>query len=77
VGAAAIEVERLDPDPGGDDLELTFDGEMTTLLADGMPAGPSEAAPLRRLAESRESGAYAAHAHRLAGDLWEILILPL
>ena len=26
IGAVAIEVERLDPDPRGDELQLTWDG---------------------------------------------------
>lgn len=77
VGASAIEVVRLSPDPRGSELELTFDGEEATLLVDRMPADPGSAEPLRVLAESRESGAYAAHAQRLADDQWEVLILPL
>ena len=77
VGAASIEVVRLDPDPRGDDLELTFDGEVSALLVDAMPASPAGAESLRSLAESRQEGAYAAHAHRLVDDLWEILILSL
>jgi hypothetical protein len=77
VGASAIETARLDPDPRGDDLELTWDGATLALVADGMPADPSSADALERLAASRESGAYAAHAGRLDGDLWEILVLPL
>jgi hypothetical protein len=77
VGAASIEVVRLSPDPRGDELELTFDGEQASLLVDRMPASPGGAESLRSLAESRERGAYAAHAHRLTGDLWEIQVLPL
>lgn len=77
IGASSIEVVRLRPDPRGDDLELTSDGETVSLRVDAMPAGPEGAEALRVLAESRETGAYAAHAHRLADDLWEVLILPL
>lgn len=77
VGASSIEVVRFEPDPRGDDLELAFDGETPTLMVDRLPADPAGAEALRSLAESRETGAYAAHAHRLAGDLWEVLILPL
>jgi hypothetical protein len=77
VGATTIETARLDPDPRGDDLELTWDGATLALVADGMPADPSNAAALERLAASRESGAYAAHAGRLDRDLWEISVLPL
>lgn len=77
VGASSIEVAHLEPDPRGDDLELTFDGETATLRVDGLPSGPEGAAALRALAESREEGAYSAHAHRLESDLWEVQILPL
>lgn len=77
VGASSIEVARLEPDPRGNELELTFDGQVRALTVDGMPSGPADAESLRSLVESRQAGAYAAHAHRLADDLWEVLILPL
>jgi hypothetical protein len=77
VGASSIEVVQLRPDPRGDDLELTFDGETHALRIDSLPAGPESAEALRSLAESREDGAYAAHAHRLAGDLFEVQVLAL
>jgi hypothetical protein len=77
VGAVGIGVARLEPDPRSDDLELTWNGESLELVADGMPADPSSAAPLERIAAEREEGPYAAHAHRLDGDLFELLVLPL
>ena len=77
VGATAIEVVRLEPDPGGNDLELTWDGSTLALTVDGRPASPSGASALERIAAGREEGAYAAHAHRLDGDLFELLVLPL
>jgi len=77
VGASSIEVVRLDPEPRGADLELTSDGETASLRVDDLPSGIDGAVALRALAESREDGAYAAHAHRLESDLWEVLILPL
>jgi hypothetical protein len=77
VGAVAIEVERLDPDPRGDELELTWNGSELELTIDDLPAEPSQAAALQRLAAARMNGAYAAHAHRLRGDLWELSVLPL
>lgn len=77
VGACRIEVARLEPDPGGDDLELTWDGTSLALVVDGVPAGPSRAQALARIASERERGSYAAHAHRLEGDLWEIGVLRL
>jgi hypothetical protein len=77
VGACRIEVVRLDPDPKADDLELTWDGTTLALLADGAPAGTSQGSGLERIASGRERGGYAAQAHRLAGDLWEISVRPL
>jgi hypothetical protein len=77
IGACAIEVERLEPDPTGDELELTSDGSTATLVADGLPVPSTDAAALERLAAARESGPYAAVAHRLADDLFEISVLPL
>jgi len=77
VGAVSIQVERLDPDPRGTDLELTWTGTSQTLLIDGMPADASEQVALAGLAAARERGAYSAHAHRIADDLWEVLVLPL
>jgi hypothetical protein len=77
VGASSIEVVRLEPDPPGDDLELTWDGATLALSADGLPADPPRADALARIATERERGAYSAAAHRLTGDLWELLILPL
>jgi hypothetical protein len=77
VGAVAIEVARLDPDPPGGELELTWDGTAPTLTVDDLPADPARASALERIASGRESGPYAAHAHRLRGDLWELSVLRL
>jgi len=77
VGAVAIDVERLDPDPRGDELELTWNGSELALTIDDLPAEPSRAAALERIAGARVSGAYAAHAHRVRGDLWELSVLQL
>lgn len=77
VGACTIEVARLDPDPPGTDLELTWDGSVLALSVDGLPADPARAPALERLAAEREQGPYAAHAHRLEGDLWEVQVLSL
>ena len=77
VGACRIEVARLDPDPGGSDIELTWNGLAHAAVVDGAPQGASRVSALERVASERERGSYAAHAHRLDGDLWEILVLPL
>jgi hypothetical protein len=77
VGAVVIAVERLAPDPRGDELQLTWDGSELSLTTDGVPADPAQASALERIATSRVSGAYAAHARRLRDDLWELSVLPL
>ncbi len=77
VGARAIDVVGLDPSPKADDLQLTWDGTTLSLVSDRMPADPGRAAALERLARGRQQGSYVARAHRLADDLWEVLVLPL
>jgi hypothetical protein len=77
VGAVVIEVERLAPDPRGRELQLTWNGSELELTVDGVPADPSQASGLERIASSRIGGPYAAHAQRLRGDLWELSVLPL
>jgi hypothetical protein len=77
VGAVAIEVVQLDPNPDGSELELTWSRSVLALSIDGAPADPGRAAALERIAAARVSGPYAAHAHRLRGDLWELSVLRL
>jgi hypothetical protein len=77
IGASSIEVARLGPSTYGDDLELSWDGTTLELVADGESADPSSAPALERVAAAREHGPYAASAHRLTGDLFEISVLPL
>ena len=77
VGAVSIEVARLDPDPRGNELELVWNGSGLELTIDDLPAHPAQAGALERIAARRIVGAYAAHAHRLRGDLWELSVLAL
>ena len=77
VGAVAIDIGRLDPDPRGDELELTWNGSEIALTVDAVPAEPRRAEALERLARARISGPFAAHAHRVRGDLWELSVLAL
>jgi hypothetical protein len=77
VGAVAIDVARLDPDPRGSELELVWNGGQLELRIDRLPADPAQARALERIARDRIDGAYAAHAHRLRGDLWELSVLAL
>jgi hypothetical protein len=77
VGAVAIEIERLDPSPRGDELQLTWNGSALELTIDGVPADPAQAAALERIAAARVRGPYAAHASRVRGDVWELSVLAL
>src|SRR5437867_3399854 len=61
VGAVTIDVERLEPDPRGNELELTWNGSELELTIDDLPADPSRAVALERLAAARVDGMYAAH----------------
>ena len=77
VGAVTIDVQRLDPDPRGDELQLTWRGSTLELSIDGVPADPAQAVALERIARTRIAGAFAAHARRIRGDLWELSVLAL
>jgi hypothetical protein len=77
VGGSAIDVVQLEPDPAGDDLQLTWDGSTLALAADGIPVDVGRAAALERLASEREPGPYAARAQRLEKNLFEVSVLPL
>ena len=77
VGAVVIEVERLDPDPRGHELQLTSNGFELELMIDGVPADPAQASALERIATARIEGSYAAHARRVRDDLWELSVLAL
>ena len=77
VGGWTIDVVQLDPDPAGNDLELTWDGETLSLAADGIPVDVERAEALERVASERRAGPYAARATRLDDSLFELSVLPL
>ena len=62
-------------DPGGDAVELAWDGSERTVRIDGEPtlAGVPE---LERLGASRHR-AYVVTATRLVGSSWEVAVAPL
>jgi hypothetical protein len=70
VQASPIEVLALPDAPEGEILELARNEETTTFSADGYRLFGSLAALERR--GEREGRAYAVHAERLDGDLWEV-----
>jgi hypothetical protein len=77
VGGSTIEVVQLDPNPEGDDLELSWDGETLALAADGILDDVERAEALERIASERQRGPYAARARRLEDNLFELSVLPL
>jgi hypothetical protein len=75
VGARAIDVVELTEDPGGDVVQLVWNGSERSVLVDGVPtlAGVRE---LEAFATGRFD-AYVAEAQRLDGQLWEAIVTPL
>ena len=75
VGARRIQTVELAGDPGGDAVELAWDGNERTVRIDGSPtlAGVPE---LERLGAARHR-TYVVTAARLAGPVWEVSIAAL
>jgi hypothetical protein len=74
VAARAIEVVRLEEDPGGDEVIVTVRGGEREVLVDGARTFGSVRG-LEGFAEGHD--AYAVQAARLDGDLWEVEVSPL
>jgi YD repeat-containing protein len=70
-----IETVTLADDPGGDALELAWDGRERSVRIDDAPtlAGVPE---LERLGAARHR-AYVVTATRLVGSEWEVAVAPL
>ncbi len=75
IAARRIEVVELEDDPGGDELELSWNGSERTYRVDGEPSFGG-ARSLERLAEQRFE-TWAVRASRLDGALWEVTVAPL
>jgi hypothetical protein len=75
VAAHAIEVAELEPDPGGDELEVAWNGRDLSLRVDGALAFGSVPV-LERLGAARHEQ-WVVRASRLDGLLWELSIAPL
>ena len=74
VAARRIETVELENDPGGDTVELSWDGAERTVRIDGRPtlAGVDE---LERLAARHTT--YVVTAMRVEGKVWEVAVTPL
>jgi hypothetical protein len=73
VSAARIQVAQFEA--SGDSIELTSTPDGRRLVVDGMPSFGTVPA-LEQLGEAAGS-AYAVHAERLDGDLWEVRVASL
>ena len=75
VAARAIHVVELLADPGGDEVELVWDGVERVVHVDGMrSAGAVDA--LDAIGRGRFA-AFVVSAHRIDGALWEVDVAPL
>jgi hypothetical protein len=75
VAARRIETVELTRDPGGESLELVWDGVERSRRVDGEPT-LSGVPELERLGAARGS-AYVVTASRLVDDVWEVAVAPL
>ncbi len=75
VGARRILVVELDPDPGGDEIDLVWDGTARTVRINGSPTFAGVPG-LERLGAARGT-AYFVHATRLVGSYWEVELATL
>jgi len=75
IAARRIAVLQLPVDPGGDDVELSFDGVERVVRVDGEPS-PADVRALSELGAARFE-TYVVSAHRLDADLWEVDVAPL
>jgi hypothetical protein len=75
VGARRIETVELATDPGGQHVELVWDGQERSVRIDDSPTLAS-VPELERLGAAR-SPAYVVTATRLAGRTWEVSVTPL
>ena len=74
VAGRGIEVAELARDPGGDEVELAFDGRERTVRVDGEPT----LAPVPELeALGARHAAYVVRARRLEGAIWEVEVTAL
>jgi hypothetical protein len=74
VGASGIDVATVTEEVGGDTIDLALEGGQRTLMVDGMRTFGTIPS-LEKLA--RDLPAYAIHAERLDGELWEFRLAPL
>ena len=75
VGARRIETIELGRDPGGDFVELVWDGDERSVRIDGSPT-LTDVPELERLGAGRHS-TYVVTASRLVGRVWDVSVTAL
>ena len=75
VAVRGIETVELESDPGGEFVELAWDGAERSVRIDGGPT-LAHVPELERLAAERHD-AYVVTAARLAGSVWDVSVSPL
>ena len=75
MAAARIRTVVLTDDPGGDVVELAWDGRERSVRIDGAPtlAGVPD---LERLGAERHA-AFVVTASRVTGSIWDVFVAPL
>lgn len=75
VAARAIEIVDLVLDPGGDEIELAWDGAERTVRIDDAPT--LAGVPGLEAVGAGRHATYIVTAHRLEGTTWEVDVAPL
>jgi hypothetical protein len=75
LGARRIETVVLGDDPGGDEIELAFDGAERSVRIDGAPT--LAGIPVLEELGARQGTAYVVTATRLDGTMWEVAAAAL
>lgn len=75
VAARGIETLELADDPGGDEIEIAWDGSERSVRIDGEPT-LSGVTALERLGAERHR-TYVVRAARVSGSTWEVAVSPL
>lgn len=75
VGVCRLRTVALDPDPGGAEIHVVWDGNERTVTVDGSPALVS--LPELGRVRSGAVGPYAATLRRLTKRWWEVDVVPL
>ncbi|MGL6279270.1 MAG: hypothetical protein ACRC50_06905, partial [Gaiella sp.] len=75
LGARRIQTVELSDDPGGDEVELVWDGSERSVRVDGTPT--LAGVPVLEALGAARASTYVVTAARLAGSTWEVSVAAL